>query len=62
MALFARRRLEERPGPLDYHRRLFLRLIFAGSLVFLYAPIITLIIFSFLARFHAEILRESPEQ
>ncbi len=47
MALFARRRLEERPGPLAYHRRLFLRLIFVGSLVFLYAPIITLIIFSF---------------
>ena len=43
----ARRRPEDRPGPLDYHRRLFLRLVFAASLVFLYAPIITLIIFSF---------------
>lgn len=47
MVWFSRRRLEERPGPLDYHRRLFLRLIFAASLVFLYAPIITLIVFSF---------------
>ena len=34
-------------GPLDYSRRLWLRLTFLAALVFLYAPIITLIVFSF---------------
>ncbi len=34
-------------GPLDYSRRLWLRLAFLATLVFLYAPIITLMIFSF---------------
>ncbi len=34
-------------GPLDYSRRLWLRLTFLAALVFLYAPIVTLIVFSF---------------
>lgn len=34
-------------GPLDYSRRLSLRLVFAVSLLFLYAPILTLMAFSF---------------
>ena len=34
-------------GPLDYSRRLWLRLTFLVALVFLYAPIVTLIVFSF---------------
>ena len=37
----------EPPGPLDYARRLWLQLTFLGVLVFLYAPILTLIAFSF---------------
>ncbi|MGH6913138.1 MAG: ABC transporter permease, partial [Geminicoccales bacterium] len=34
-------------GPLDYSRRLWLRLTFGLTLLFLYAPIITLMVFSF---------------
>ncbi len=34
-------------GPLDYHRRLPLRLVLIGSLIFIYLPILTLIAFSF---------------
>ena len=35
------------PGPLDYARRIRLRLVFLATLVFLYAPIVILIVFSF---------------
>ena len=35
------------PGPLDYSRRTWLRLTLLGTLIFLYAPIVTLIAFSF---------------
>ena len=41
------KRLREPIGPLDYSRRLWLRLTFLVALVFLYAPIVTLIVFSF---------------
>ena len=34
-------------GPLDYHRKLWLRLWLAATFVFLYAPIVILIVFSF---------------
>ena len=34
-------------GPLDYSRRLSLRLGFSLTLLFLYAPILTLVAFSF---------------
>ena len=34
-------------GPLDYSRRTWLRLTLLGTLIFLYAPIVTLIAFSF---------------
>jgi len=34
-------------GPLEYNKRLWLRLFVAATFIFLYAPIITLIIFSF---------------
>ncbi len=34
-------------GPLDYHRRLWLRLLVGVTLLVIYAPIITLIVFSF---------------
>ena len=34
-------------GPLDYSRRLWVRLVFWGTLFFLYAPILTLVAFSF---------------
>ncbi|MGI9371101.1 MAG: ABC transporter permease [Hyphomicrobiales bacterium] len=34
-------------GPLEYNKRLWLRLFVAATFVFLYAPIITLIVFSF---------------
>jgi spermidine/putrescine transport system permease protein len=34
-------------GPLDYTRRTWLRLILLGTFIFLYAPIVTLIAFSF---------------
>lgn len=36
-----------RAGPLEYHRKLWLRLWLAGIFVFLYAPIVILVIFSF---------------
>ena len=36
-----------RAGPLDYSRKLSLRLVFLLSMVFLYAPIVVLIVFSF---------------
>jgi spermidine/putrescine transport system permease protein len=36
-----------RAGPLDYHRKLWLRLWMAATFVFLYAPIIILVAFSF---------------
>lgn len=35
------------PGPLDYTRRLWLRLWLACTFVFLYAPIVILVVFSF---------------
>lgn len=35
------------PGPLDYTRRLWLRLTLLGTFIFLYAPIVTLIAYSF---------------
>ena len=34
-------------GPLDYSRRFWIRLVMAGTFLFLYAPIVTLMIFSF---------------
>ena len=34
-------------GPLDYHRKLWLRLWMAATFLFLYAPIIILVVFSF---------------
>src|SRR5690606_11919388 len=37
----------ERPGPLDYMRRWPLRLIVGAVLLFLYLPLITLMVFSF---------------
>ena len=37
----------EKPGPFEYSRKLSLRAIFLGVGIFLYAPIIVLIIFSF---------------
>ena len=42
-----RRRKREPVGPLEYARRLHLRILFAATLLFLYAPIVVLIIFSF---------------
>lgn len=42
-----RRRPRRAVGPLDYSRRLWLRLTFLVALIFLYAPIVTLIVFSF---------------
>jgi spermidine/putrescine transport system permease protein len=36
-----------RAGPLDYHRKLWLRLWMAATFAFLYAPIVILVIFSF---------------
>lgn len=48
MALLSRLRARREPiGPLDYYRKLWLRLIMAGTLIFLYGPISTLIAFSF---------------
>jgi len=41
------KRRREPLGPLDYSRRLSLRLVFLVALLFLYAPILTLIAFSF---------------
>lgn len=40
-------RRRERSGPLDYTRRLWLRLWLALTFVFLYAPIVILVVFSF---------------
>ncbi len=42
-----RRGTREPVGPLDYHRRTSLRVIFLLTIVFLYGPILTLIAFSF---------------
>jgi spermidine/putrescine transport system permease protein len=48
MALLSRLRARREPiGPLDYYRKLWLRLIMAGTLIFLYGPISTLVAFSF---------------
>src|SRR5512134_1821477 len=38
---------KERPGPLEYSRKLWLRLWLAATFLFLYAPIAILILFSF---------------
>ena len=40
-------RLDRKPGPFDYSRKWSMRLIFLATTVFLYAPIIVLIVFSF---------------
>lgn len=40
-------RLFRAPGPLDYHRRAPILLIFISSLIFIYLPILTLMAFSF---------------
>ncbi|MEM1399135.1 MAG: spermidine/putrescine ABC transporter permease PotC, partial [Pseudomonadota bacterium] len=37
----------ERANPLDYSRQFWLRAIMVGTIIFLYAPIISLIVFSF---------------
>ena len=37
----------DRAGPLDYTRRLWLRLTVAGALLFLYAPLFVMMLFSF---------------
>lgn len=42
-----RRRQRTPIGPLEYSRRLWLRLSVLAALVFLYAPIVTLVVFSF---------------
>ncbi|MEM7171355.1 MAG: ABC transporter permease [Pseudomonadota bacterium] len=42
-----RKRFGRRIGPLDYSKRWSLQLLFLGSLVFLYVPILTLVAFSF---------------
>jgi len=41
------RRGKSEIGPLEYHRRLWLRVTVALTLIFLYMPILTLIAFSF---------------
>ena len=41
------RSLRQPMGPLDYSRRVWLRLSFAAALLFLYTPILTLMAFSF---------------
>ena len=46
-ALSALREPKAKPGPLEYMRRWPLRLIVGATLVFLYAPLITLMVFSF---------------
>jgi spermidine/putrescine transport system permease protein len=43
----AKRAPKEKPGPLEYLRRWPLRLIVGATLVFLYLPLITLMVFSF---------------
>lgn len=45
--LLARLRARERPGPLDYARRWWMRLWLLATFVFLYAPIVVLVAFSF---------------
>ena len=47
MSLFKRAFKRSGQGPLDYHRRLWLRLLVGVTLLVIYAPVITLIIFSF---------------
>ena len=42
-----RRRRRSPPGPLDYARRAWMRAILLSTFVFLYAPIVTLVAFSF---------------
>ena len=42
-----RRRTRPPPGPLDYARRTWMRLTLLATFVFLYAPIVTLVAFSF---------------
>lgn len=42
-----RPRMRDSAGPLDFHRRLWIRLVIAATFVFLYAPIVTLMAFSF---------------
>jgi spermidine/putrescine transport system permease protein len=37
----------ERPGPLEYSRKLWLRAWLAGTFLFLYAPLVILVVFSF---------------
>ncbi|MEM9441298.1 MAG: ABC transporter permease [Pseudomonadota bacterium] len=39
--------MPEKAGPLDYHRKVWLRLWMAATFLFLYAPIIILVLFSF---------------
>src|SRR5687768_2155761 len=46
-ASFRQRLTSADQGPLDYGRRLWLKLLFALVIVLLYAPVITLIAFSF---------------
>ncbi|MBF9030261.1 ABC transporter permease subunit [Rhodobacterales bacterium HKCCE3408] len=43
----ARKRRTDRPGPFDYARKRWLQLVFLLATIFLYAPIVVLIIFSF---------------
>lgn len=39
--------MRERPGPFQYARKTSMRLVFAATFIFLYAPILVLIVFSF---------------
>ena len=39
--------MRERPGPFQYARKTSMRLVFAVTFIFLYAPILVLIVFSF---------------
>lgn len=41
------RRHRDRPGPFEYSRKLSMRAVFLATAVFLYAPIVVLVIFSF---------------
>jgi spermidine/putrescine transport system permease protein len=47
MSVFKRNRSPGGQGPLDYHRRLWLRFYVGLTFLVIYAPIITLVIFSF---------------
>lgn len=47
MAAFWNRKHRDPAGPLDYHRRIWLQLTVIATLIFLYVPITTLIVFSF---------------